>query len=322
MKKVLVSVIVPVYQVSDYIERCMRSIMNQQYTTIECILVDDATLDDSIAQCERLIQGYRGPIQFKILHHKENKGLSAARNTGTMEATGEYIYYLDSDDEITPDCISSLMAIAEVSPDAEMIIGNYQTLPEGEHGCLSLDLNLPSELCANDEIATAFLDRRFPMNAWGKLTKRSFLTDHHLFFKEGILYEDIHWSFFVIKYLRHIRVNKAITYHYYVRPGSIMRDAKANDVGNSFYQIYTDILNNLTAGREGQELTSYVEGLCNRYLRHRKALPEYDGLFKAYRSKAAEFGCKGALMKLRLARLLALFPFGLKALECLRALKR
>ena len=92
----LVSVIIPVYQVSDYIERCLNSVMSQTYKNIECVLVDDVTKDDSVEKCERLIESYHGSMQFKILHHEVNRGLSAARNTGTDAATGEYIYFLDS----------------------------------------------------------------------------------------------------------------------------------------------------------------------------------------------------------------------------------
>lgn len=106
----MVSVVIPVYQVSDYIERCIRSVMEQSYADIECIIVDDATIDDSIAKCERLIKMYNGPIEFRILHHKYNCGISAARNTGTDAATRDYMFYLDSDDVITQDCIEKLIS--------------------------------------------------------------------------------------------------------------------------------------------------------------------------------------------------------------------
>lgn len=143
----MVSVIIPVYQVSDYIERCIRSVMSQTTTDIECIIVDDATEDDSIVKCERLIKEYndnvnldhnhdhnldgKGRIRFKILHHEMNRGLSAARNTGTKAATGEYVFYLDSDDEMTPDCMEKMMLMAEKYPEAEMVIGGYQTIENG-----------------------------------------------------------------------------------------------------------------------------------------------------------------------------------------------
>ena len=122
--KDVVSIIIPVYQVSAYVERCLSSVMAQSYSQLECIIVNDATQDDSIAKCERLISDYSGPISFHIIHHECNQGLSAARNTGTKAATGDYIYYIDSDDDMTPDCIEKLVNAAQMHPDAEMVVGN------------------------------------------------------------------------------------------------------------------------------------------------------------------------------------------------------
>lgn len=109
----MVSVIIPVYQISDYIERCIHSVMAQGYPDIECVIVDDATRDDSIVKCKSLISDYDGNILFKIVHHKTNRGLSAARNTGTRESTGEYIFYLDGDEELMSDCIKKLVTNTE-----------------------------------------------------------------------------------------------------------------------------------------------------------------------------------------------------------------
>ena len=73
---VKVSIIIPVYQVSNYVERCLKSVIGQTFTDFECIIVNDATRDDSIEKCERLIDGYDGPIRFRIIHHEVTRGLS------------------------------------------------------------------------------------------------------------------------------------------------------------------------------------------------------------------------------------------------------
>lgn len=75
-----VSIIIPVYKVEPYIKRCVRSVMLQTYTDIECILVNGCTPDDNIVKCQKLINSYSGPIEFKPLHHEHNRGLSAASN--------------------------------------------------------------------------------------------------------------------------------------------------------------------------------------------------------------------------------------------------
>ena len=104
-----ITIVVPVYNVEPYIEDCLKSVAEQTYKgDIECIIVDDCTPDGSCAIIEHFINEYNGSIDFKLLHHTKNRGLSAARNTGIGAATGEYIYFLDSDDEITPECIELL----------------------------------------------------------------------------------------------------------------------------------------------------------------------------------------------------------------------
>ena len=120
-----VSIIIPVFNVAPYIADCLRSVMRQTYTgNMECLIVDDCGTDNGIAIAERMIADYKGPIRFQILHHERNRGLSAARNTGTEAAIGEYLYYLDSDDEKTEDCIERLMGKVTDHPGVEMVQGN------------------------------------------------------------------------------------------------------------------------------------------------------------------------------------------------------
>ena len=122
---ITISLIIPVYKVSAYIERCLKSVIKQTYNHFECILVDDASPDDSIAKCERMIEEYDGPIQFRILHHQQNKGLSVARNTGIDAATGDYILFIDSDDLISNDCVEKLMTPVLRDKTIEMSVGEH-----------------------------------------------------------------------------------------------------------------------------------------------------------------------------------------------------
>jgi len=322
MSDIVVSIIIPVYQVSGYVERCLLSVARQDYPQIECIIVDDATKDDSIEKCERLIGDDHGPIRFKILHHEENRGISAARNTGLREATGDYLLFIDGDDEITPDCVSKLVTAARETPDAEMIIANFKCVPRNEHNVIEIGNSLPEAMDSNETIADYYFSRRIPVTAWNKLVKRSFVMDNGLFFKEGVVYEDIHWSFFVTKHLTKIRILKDVTYFYYIRSGSIISDTADVTVGRSYYEIYNEILQKLTKGRERQELACYAESFCNRYLRHKATIPEYKELYAVYRQKAKEFGCKSASLKLRFAYLLGNVPFGVKILETLKYIKK
>ena len=119
-----VSIIIPVYNVAPYIKRCLDSIVAQTFQNIECILVDDCGTDNSKEIVQQYIDNYQGYIQFKIIHHEKNLGLSGARNTGIRIATGEWLYFLDSDDAVTPNCISSLLALKDKYPDVDFVQGN------------------------------------------------------------------------------------------------------------------------------------------------------------------------------------------------------
>ena len=94
-----ISIIIPVYNVSLFIERCLLSVVEQRHEALEVILVDDASPDDSMEKARRFLSGYP-KLDYKIVTHPQNKGLSAARNTGVKHSTGAYLYFLDSDDAL------------------------------------------------------------------------------------------------------------------------------------------------------------------------------------------------------------------------------
>ena len=324
----MVSIIIPVYQVSDYIERCLYSVMGQTYNDIECIIVDDATKDDSIEKCERLINANHNPnpnngggIRFKILHHEVNRGLSAARNTGTKAATGDWVFYLDSDDEISLDCIEQLMHIAQEHPDAEMVVGNTEMHHQDGHVTQIINQEIPNDYTTNQEIFTLYYQRKLHVYAWNILIRHSFLAQHGLFFKEGIIYEDHLWLFYVMKVLSKLHICKDVTYHYYLRPGSIVTSAEGYTVGTSYSIIYNEILHNLTPKGENAELGLFVERFCKHYLEHKTSIPAYKSLMKEYRRYARKYDNRGVSVKLALTCVMGLVPGGLKVLHSLRKLK-
>lgn len=220
---ITVSIIIPVYNVAQYIERCIQSVMNQTYTNLECILVNDCTPDNSIEKCEQMIAKYDGPIEFKILHHDYNRGLSAARNTGTSSAKGEYIYYLDSDDEIMHKCIELMVAETEKSPKVEMVIGAIET---DTKYCYSGGTLFQAKRLINNnlEIRRLFFGKpsELPVIACNKLLKRKFLEENKLRFVEGILCEDQVWSFELMQRCRSLIIIPDRTYRYNYVESSII----------------------------------------------------------------------------------------------------
>ncbi len=256
-KGIKVSIIIPVYNVAPYIGDCLRSVMRQTYQgAMECLIIDDCGTDDSIAIAEGMIREYNananvnlnanldlevnaslnlddnnlndnlnegGGIRFRILHHDHNRGLAAARNTGIQKAIGDYLFFIDSDDEIIVDCLERLIEAAQKFPRAEMIQGEVKSVPYRSYYDMAFLSNV-DYIEDNRWLRKSFYrQKRLPANAWNKLLKRAFVKKHGLFFKEGLLYEDELWMFHVVKYLKGYGVVHHPTYiHRCWRTGSIM----------------------------------------------------------------------------------------------------
>lgn len=215
-----VSIIIPVYNVAPYIKRCLQSVVEQTYTDLECIIVDDCGTDNSIEVAEDYIKDYHGSINFTFLSHDINRGQSVARNTALKYATGEYIFFLDSDDAIPADSIKTLMAIAVKHPDADYIQGNIldESGNISKYGWIS---TLPDYCNTHDELEQYILSV-VVFSAWNKVIKTSFLKEHSLYFPEGIIHEDLYWTFFLAKHAKAVGfVNKG-TYIYYINDNSTM----------------------------------------------------------------------------------------------------
>ena len=214
----MISLIIPIYQVSDYIERCLRSVISQRYNQIECILVDDCTPDDSIEKCERMIRAYDGPINFKFLHHDRNQGISAARNTGISAATGDYIFFLDSDDELAPDCFEKMISIMQEFPDVELVLGNFEIHNENGIPWSIPNLNIPVGIHLRTNLNTISKGIILPEMAWNILVRRDFIARYQLSFKEGIIHEDILWTYFLYEAMTKMYYCNDVTYHYFIHP--------------------------------------------------------------------------------------------------------
>lgn len=233
----LISVVIPIYNVAAYLESCLDSVVAQTYRPLEVILVDDCGTDNSMEIAETFVKNYKGksyfePLNshvervykenthFRILHHDYNRGLSAARNTGTDNAHGKYVYYLDSDDHLNSNCIQLLVDSAETKH-AELTIGGYKNV--GIDVILGGDCILSDGVIieGNTENVEAFCQRKYYVMAWNKLVLLDFLKEHNIRFIEGILHEDSPWSLEIAYYLKRMSVVNKPIYNYLVRPDSI-----------------------------------------------------------------------------------------------------
>lgn len=214
-----ITIVIPVYNVAPYIEECLRSVMNQSWQgTIECILVDDCGADNSMQIINQILQPYQGKVEFKIIHHEQNRGLSAARNSGIDAATGDYVYFLDSDDEITSDCIERLAKPLQ-QDDYDFIVGDYQIIGSK----IQMDpLRLADgAILKGDEVLKAYRVKDWYLMSVNKLYRLSFLNQYNLRFYEGIIHEDELWSFQVACMAKAVCAVGHVTYLYKIREGSI-----------------------------------------------------------------------------------------------------
>jgi len=241
-----ISIIIPVFNVSLFIERCLLSALNQSYEKVEVILVDDRGSDNSMELAQRILNSHHRGHAAKIVKHKKNRGLSAARNSGVDAATGQYIYFLDSDDELTPNCIEILaQAAIEFTPD--FIIGNYTTIGSDE-------IYPPLKLCtgsltSNSQILTSYLNHEWYMMAWNKLVNKPFFVKNQLYFKDGLIHEDNLWSFQLACKAQSAFVVSDITYCYHIQRNSITQKPSERN-----YESYVEIIQSMADFVVAEEL--------------------------------------------------------------------
>jgi glycosyltransferase involved in cell wall biosynthesis len=253
-----VSIIIPVYNVSACIERCLLSVMNQTFPDIEYILVNDATPDNSMEKVAGILNNYPGK-EVKIIHHLENKGLAAARNTGVKVATGDYVFFLDSDDEIVPDCIETLVTLTD-NRTVDFVVGEIRIVGGKQKNFPQLLLQ-KGTYSGTDFIFTSFLNRKWYEMVWNKLIKRSIFTEKNVWFEEGIVHEDTLWSFQFALAARTMVVTHVPTYYYHIQNNSITQNKSVKNIA-SFYIVLEKIIRlscreNLFASC--RELPAYLE---------------------------------------------------------------
>lgn len=240
-----VSVIVPVYNVGAYVADCLRSVIGQATPglPLECIVVDDCSTDSGMDTVESLLSTYSGPIEFSVVRHDRNRGLSAARNTGISRARGRYILFLDSDDLLLPGAVARLHACAAAHPGCDIVAGDFETFPQpGLHSCESLRGKKVPAYCGDPDRVKRLWFRSMPTMAWNKLYRRRLLTDNRLRFREGIIHEDVHWNALLYPYVSSVGFVSEVTYSYRKRAGSITGPDDSNPrCRSSFRAIYAEM---------------------------------------------------------------------------------
>lgn len=212
------SIIIPVYNIENYINNCVESVIASNLYDYEIIMVDDGSLDNSGTICEQLMRKY--PKCIKVLH-QQNKGLSGARNTGILNARGEYVMFIDGDDMI--DKSVDYSHFIEMLDSVDIIQYKwFYYYPALSKYTYFDDYKVATEQKYDEILLQEVRDGSLSVSACTKVVRRSLIIDNDLFFEDGLICEDIDWSLRLYLVGTSIKVyNKNIYMYRQQRKGSI-----------------------------------------------------------------------------------------------------
>ncbi|MBQ8804707.1 MAG: glycosyltransferase family 2 protein [Tyzzerella sp.] len=243
-----ISVVIPIFNVEKYLDRCVKSICNQTYKNVEIILVDDGSTDSSAEMCDKYAKEDK---RIKVIH-KENGGLSDARNVGLEHATGEYVYFCDSDDYVEKDLISDCMGFISAD-NLDILIFAFYRLQDGiVTVCRE---KLPEDIVSLKNTPELLLTSP---SACNKVFSTNFLKKSKVLFPKGKLYEDLGTIPKLYLLAEKIRYIDKPYYYYEIRGGSIMTAAKLDRAFNNRIEIIDHILDYY---REANVYSNYEEEL-------------------------------------------------------------
>lgn len=260
----LVSVIVPIYNVERFLERCFESIFNQTYKNFEIIAIDDGSTDESAAILDDLA---KKDTRIRAFHQK-NAGVASTRNTGLKLAQGEYVLFVDSDDTISPTGIERLLCKA-VYNNLDIAYGaGFRISITGK---VPVPTNKPVHLLDKVLTGPQYMEETMRMKGfnngvWNKLYNRNFLIENECWFKEGLVYEDILWSPQVFLKARRVQFIDIDFANIFVRHGAITQDpynlAVRHHDSLYIFDTLTEIY--LTSNITDEQRLVFLDYLANR----------------------------------------------------------
>lgn len=221
-----VSIIVPVYNSSKTIDRCMNSLLNQTYKNIEIILVDDGSKDDSL----KIIKKYKKNNKNVVAVHQENQGAGIARNTGIKISSGDYVTFVDSDDELEKTAIENI--VSKLKKNTDIVISGFKKIDAEGHIIFK---RIPSY--------GEWTEFKYTLTVF-KLYKRDFLMSHNVLYTKDKLYEDMVFSLIAYSNTNNIVVYSNDQYIIHDNPESITSNYNSlpiYNVSNILDKLYLDI---------------------------------------------------------------------------------
>lgn len=250
----LISVIVPVYNVEKYLRQCLDSLLQQSYRDLEIIMVDDGSQDSSGEICEEYAAK---DSRIKVIH-KQNEGLGFARNSGLEISTGKYVTFIDSDDVAECDLVEQLMKEV-VDKDVDTCIGGFKRI--AEDGKVVFQESYAREAFSGNDVYNKLFARMLGsapdahdairMSVWNVLYSMDIIRKHNIRFPSERVFisEDIVWDSEYYRYAQAVSVIGSTAYHYRITPGSLTQKYKPQMI-DRICVLYNEMEKRVSADRE------------------------------------------------------------------------
>ena len=275
METALISVIVPVYNVAQYLEKSIASIQKQTYQNLEIILVDDGATDESGRLCDSIAEQ---DDRVSVLH-KKNEGLSQARNDGMKQAHGDYLIFIDSDDYIHPEMIQSLYEQL-IQEDADVSSCGVMNVYANDESPQSANQDVYFVCDSQTFLREYLIGEKIPGTICNKLIKREIATG--LSFPKGLIYEDAYYHFDLIKLAKKYVVNTKPYYYYFHRGDSITTKPYA-DKDLAYIDIYQKFYNEVVKNYPDlKEVAFFRLAYAHFFILDKMLLDDQYKQFKAY----------------------------------------
>jgi glycosyltransferase involved in cell wall biosynthesis len=219
-----ISVIVPVYNAASYLEMALQSVLTQSETDLEIIAINDASSDDSLQVLQTIAAK---DARVRVLNRVENAGVSAARNWGLRQATGDWIAFLDGDDFLEPDAFKTWLQQAQAQS-VDVLVGNGYRFSErtaDREGALLSRQPWGQQLSGRQWVADAVRVDEWPHYVWMQLLRRDFVEQHGIVFRENMVHEDIVWTVMVALNAQRVGFCEQAFYGYRINVNSITGSA-------------------------------------------------------------------------------------------------
>jgi len=257
------SIIIPVFKTEKYLNDCVQSVLSQSFSDYECILVDDGSPDNCPSLCDDFS---KRDNHIKVIH-KENGGLSDARNIGILQATGDYIIFLDSDDKLADNnTLKNLFDVIQKYKTDVIINANFIEFTDNGKITIKNGFNKEIILADPNQIINEFNKPGLYLAGWLFVLKKEYLIKNNLFFKKGILHEDEHWMPRVLFKTKNITVNHFPFYAYRIERD----DSITSKISSKKLIDLLDISNDLLSW--SKELNNYPKEGCLYMQEKAKAL--------------------------------------------------